>query len=152
MQSTSSHTPDERGFKEITVIVNRSGAHRRKRFVGQLLVRWLQPARAEDSTEILCVYLTAGNQYALHTRVVPEWDFSNGDPDHWGNPQNWGVRKGWLRDLMGWGYDWETFKESGDYSLEVFKTLDELKAHVSSDLYQAVTKAETGPDIEDLDI
>ncbi len=155
MQSTSSsttNTPSERGLEEITVIVNRSGAHRRKRFRGQLLVRWLQPTSNEEGTEILNVYRTAGNQYALHTRIVPDWDFSEGDPDHWGNPKNWGVGNGFLRKLMGFGWDWETFKESGDYSLQVFKTIEDLKAHVSSDLYQAVSQAMDGPEIEDLDI
>jgi EXLDI family protein len=151
MQSTSSSTPTQ-GLKEITVIVNRSGAHRRKRFMGQLLVRWLQPTKNDEGTEILCVYRTAKQQYALHTRIVPDWDYSEGDPDHWGNPENWGVGNGLLRKIMGFGWDWETFKESGDYTLQVFETLEELKAHVSGDLYQAVSEAMEGPEIEELDI
>jgi EXLDI family protein len=53
---------------------------------------------------------------------------------------------------MGFGWNWETFKESGDYTLQVFETLEELKAGVSNDLYQAVSQAMTGPDIEDKDI
>lgn len=154
MQTTSdpSNSPTPPGLTEITVIVNRSGAHRRKRFMGQLLVRWLQPTTNEEGTEVLNVYRTAKRQYALHKRVVADWDFSEGDPDHWGNPENWGVRNGFLRKLMGFGWDWETFKESGDYSLQVFATLQELKAHVSSGLYEAVTQAMEGPEIEDLDI
>ena len=142
----------ERGLQEITVIVNGNGAHRRKRFIGQLLVRWLQPTSSEEGTEILCVYITAQKQYALHTRIVPDWDFSEGDPDYWGNPKNWGVKNEFLRKLMGFGWDWETFKESGTYSLQVFKTPEELKPHVSSDLFQAVSQAMDGPEIEDLDI
>ena len=155
MQSTSSNTtntPTERGLEEITVIVNGNGAHRRKRFTGQILVRWLQPTNNEEGTEILSVYITAGKQYALHTRTVPDWDFSEGDPDYWGNPKNWGVKNEFLQRLMGFGWDWETFKESGDYSLRVFKSLEELKAHVSSDLFTAVSQAMEGPEIEDLDI
>ena len=155
MQSTSSdttNTPSERGLEEITVIVNGNGAHRRKRFMGQILARQLQPTKNEEGTEILSVYITAGKQYALHTRIIPDWDFSEGDPDYWGNPDNWGVKNEFLRKLMGFGWDWETFKESGDYSLKVFKTLEELKSHVSSDLYEAVSQAMEGPDIEDLDI
>ncbi len=155
MQSTSSNaanTPGERGFEEITVIVNGPGAHRRKRFMGQLLVRWLQPTSSEEGTEVLRVYLTAGNQYALHTRTIADWDCSEGDPDYWGNPANWGIGHGILRRLMGFGWDWETFKESGNYSLEVFATLEELKPHISNDLYKAVSQAKVGPEIEDLDI
>ena len=155
MESKSSDSPNmptERGLKEVTVIVNGNGAHRRKRFVGQLLVRWLQPTKNEEGTEILCVYITAGKQYALHTRTITDWDFSEGDPDYWGNPENWGVRNGFLRKIMGFGWDWETFKESGNYTLQVFETLEKLKAHVSSDLFQAVSQAMDGPEIEDLDI
>jgi EXLDI family protein len=53
---------------------------------------------------------------------------------------------------MGFGWNWETFKESGDYSLQVFKTVEDLKAHVSRELYEAVSQAMDGPEIEDLDI
>jgi EXLDI family protein len=150
MQSTSSDK--QQGLQEITVLVNRQGAHRRKRFVGQLLVRWLQPTRDEEGTEVINVYRTAGKRYALHTRTIAEWDCSEGDPDYWGNPENWGVGNGLLRKLMGFGWDWETFKESGDYTFQVFETLEDLKAHVSADLYRAVSQAMEGPAIEDLDI
>jgi EXLDI family protein len=142
----------QRGFDEIAVIVGNTGAHRRKRFLGQRLVRWLQPAANGKGTEILNVYRTAGKRYALHTRSIPDWPFSGGDPDYAGDPKNWGVGTGFLQRLMSWGYDWETFKESGDYSLQVFETLEELKAHVSSDLYQAVSQAMEWPEIEELDI
>jgi EXLDI family protein len=155
MESTlpdNSNRSDQRGLEEVTVIVNGNGAHRRKRFIGQILVRWLQPTHDEEGTEILCVYLTAGKQYALHTRIVPDWDYSEGDPDYWGNPKHWGVKNGFLQRLMGFGWDWETFKESGHYSLQVFETLEKLKARVSSDLFQAVSQAMDGPEIEDLDI
>jgi EXLDI family protein len=150
--SDTTNTPSERGLEEITVIVNGQGAHRRKRFIGQILARQLQPTRNEEGTEILSVYITAGKQYALHTRTIPDWDYSEGDPDYWGNPDNWGVGNGLLKKLMGFGWDWETFKESGCYSLQVFKTLEELKAHVSSELYRAVSQAMEGPEIEELDI
>jgi EXLDI family protein len=155
MQSQSSNNTNnstQRGLEEVTVIVNRSGAHRRKRFMGQLLVRWLQPTNNEEGTEILSVYITAGKQYALHTRTIADWDFSEGDPDYWGNPKNWGVGNGLLRRLMGFGWDWETFKESGDCSFQVFKTIEDLAAHVPKDLVKAVSQAMDGPEIEELDI
>src|SRR5262249_19062734 len=142
----------QRGFDEITVIVNGEGAHRRKRFVGQRLVRWLQPAADGKGTEILSVYRTAGKRYALHTRSVPNWPFSGRDPDYMADPKNWGVGTGLLQKLMTWGYDYEKFKEAGDYTFQVFDTLEELKSHVSNDLYAAVSQAMEGPEIEDLDI
>lgn len=143
----------QRDFNEITVIVNTEGAHRRKRFLGQRLVRWLQPTPNGKGTEILNVYRTAGNRYALHTRSISDWELSWGDPDIQRHPNNFGIVDGILKRFTSWGYDdWETFKEAGDYSLQVFDTLEELKAHVSSDLQKAVSMAMEGPEIEDLDI
>jgi EXLDI family protein len=142
----------QRGLDEITVIVNGQGAHRRKRFMGQRLVRWLQPAAKAKGTEVLNIYRTAGKRYALHTRFIPNWDLSAGDPDQVGDPNSWGVGKGFVQKILSWGYDWESFKESGDYSLEVFETLEELKAHVSDDVFQMVSRAMEGPEIEELDI
>ena len=142
----------QRGLDEITVIVNGNGAYRRKRFVGQSLVRRLQPSAEGKGTEIQSVYRTAGNRYALHTRSMPDWEPSWGDPEFALDPNSWGVGNGILQKIMSWGYDWKTFKESGDYSLQVFETLEELKANVSSDLYQAVSRAMEGPEIEELDI
>jgi EXLDI family protein len=59
---------------------------------------------------------------------------------------------GILKRIASWGFDYEAFGESGDYSLRVFETLAELKPHISDDLYRAVSQAMEGPDIEDLDI
>jgi EXLDI family protein len=140
------------GLDEITVIVNRDGAQRRKRFMGQRLVKWLQPTDDGKGTEVLNVYHTAGKRYALHTRSIPHWPVAGGDPEYAGDPNNWGVGNGFLQKLMSWGYDWESFKESGDYTLQVFETLEELKSHVSSDLYSAVIQSMEGPEIEELDI
>jgi EXLDI family protein len=142
----------QRGLEEITVTVNGEGAHQHKRFLGQRLVRWLQPTAKGKGTEILNVYRTAGKRYALHTRSIPNWPFSGGDPDYMADPKNWGVGNGLLQKLMTWGYDYERFKGSGNYTLQVFNTLEELKPHVSDDLYKAVRQAMEWPEIEDLDI
>jgi EXLDI family protein len=142
----------QKGFNEITVIVNSEGAHRRKRFIGQRLVRWLQPTANGKGTHIINIYRTAGKRYAVHTRTLPEWDMAWSDPEVVGDPQKWGVGSGIIQRIMTWGFDYETFRESGDYSLQVFETLEDLKAHVSQDLFTAVTQAMEGPDIEDIDI
>ncbi|HVU14748.1 MAG TPA: EXLDI protein [Phototrophicaceae bacterium] len=143
----------QRGFDEITVIVNTEGAHRRKRFLGQRLVRWLQPTANGKGTEILNVYRTAGNRYALHTRSIADWELAWGDPDIQRHPNNFGIADGIIKRFSSWGYDdWDTFKTAGDYTLEVFDTLEELKARVSSDLRKAISLAMEGPEIEDLDI
>jgi EXLDI family protein len=142
----------QKGFDEITVIVNGEGAHRHKRFVGQRLVRWLQPTANGKGTEVLNVYRTAGKRYALHTRVLPEWKREFGDPDLSGDPANWGIGNTFLQKILSWGYDWETFKASGHYTLQVFETLEEMKPLIARELYQAVTQAMEGPEIEDIDI
>lgn len=140
------------GLDEIMVMVNAEGGHRSKRFIGQRLVRWLQKTTNGKGTEILSVYRTARKQFALHTRSIPSWELSWGDPEYVGDPKNWGVGNGMLQKVMSWGFDWESFKKSGDYSLQVFESLDQLKAVVSADLYRAVIEALEGPEIEDLNI
>ncbi len=167
----------QHGLDEITVLVNGPGAHLSKRFLGQRLIRWLQPTADGKGTQILNVYRTAGKRYALHTHTIPDWELSWGDPEYEADPRNWlglgnrlnpqqkaaldqyqggkkkrGSGTSFLQRLMTWGYDWESFQESGDFSLQVFDTLDELKAAVSNDLFQAVSLAMAGPEIEDLDI
>ena len=143
----------QRGLEEITVTVNGHGAQRRKRFLGQRLVRWLQATPDGKGTEVVNVYRTAGGRYALHTRTVPNWKLSDGgDPDYMADPKNWGVGTGLLLKLVSWGYDYEQFKTSGSFTLQVFDTLDDLKSHISDDLYKAISEAMEGPEIEDLDI
>jgi len=137
------------GLDEITVLVGTTGAHQRKRFMGARLVRWLQKCAKGSGTEILSVYRTAGKRFVLHTRTLSDWKYAWGDPDYEGNPKNWGI---WGSKLWSGGWDWETFKESGDYAFQVFESLEELKAHVSEALYQAVTQAMDAPPLEDLDI
>lgn len=143
----------QRGFDEITVIVNSEGAHRRKRFLGQPLVRWLESTSDSKGTSIFVIYRTAGGRYALHTRTIVDWDLSWGDPDITRHPNRWGIADGIIKRFTSWGYDdWETFKDAGDYSLQIFETLGDLKPHISGELYRAVTTAMEGPEIEDLDI
>jgi EXLDI family protein len=142
----------QRGMDEITVIVNTEGAHRRKRFMGQRLVRWVQAGAKGKGTEVQSVYRTAGKRYALHTRSIPDWELSWGDPEQVGDPNNWGVGNGLLQKVLSWGHDWERFKESGNYTLQVFETLEDLKGHISDELFQAVSLAMEGPEIEEMDI
>jgi EXLDI family protein len=142
----------QKGFDEVTVIVNSEGAHRRKRFIGQRLVRWTQPTANGKGAVIINVYRTAGKRYVLHTRTLPEWELAWGDPELTMDPKQWGVGNGLLQKILSWGFDYEQFKTSGDYTFEVVETIEGLKQHVSSELYQAVSGALEGPEIEDLDI
>ena len=142
----------QRGFDEIIVMVNDTGVPRRKRFLGYRLVRWLQPTPNRKGTEILNVYRTAGNRFALHKRTVDDWPLSGGDPDFAGDPKNWGLGTGLLQRIASLGHDWEAFRESGTFSFQVYETLDDLKAHASAELYRLVIQAMEGPESELLDI
>jgi EXLDI family protein len=134
------------------VLVGTAGIHKQKRFTGTRLARWLQKRAHGKGIEILNVYRTAGKRFALHTRTMPDWQESFGDPEQVGDPNNWGVGNGFLQKILSWGYDWEAFMVSGDYSLEVFETLEELKARIPADLYKVVTQVMDAPEIEELDI
>jgi EXLDI family protein len=142
----------QRGVDEIIVTVNSDGIQRHKRFMGRRLVRWLQEAENGNATEVLNVYRTAGNRFALHKRIVPDWPLNGGDPEYMGDPKNWGLGNGLLMKLASIGHDWEKFKESGTFSLYVYETLEEMKPHVSPELYEAVRQAKDSPEIEELDI
>jgi EXLDI family protein len=142
----------QHGLDEITVLVGTGGAHKQKRFIGTRLARWLQNRAQGKGIEILNVYHTAGKRFALHTRTMPDWKEEFGDPDYAGDPNSWGIGNGILQKILSWGYDWEGFKVSGDYSLEVFETLEELKPHIPADLFRVVTQVMDLPETEDLDI
>ncbi len=137
---------------EITVLVGTAAIHKQKRFVGTRLARWIQKRAKGKGIEILNVYRTAGKRFALHIRTMPDWQEEFGDPDLAGDPNNWGIGNGFLKKILSWGYDWETFKVSGEHTLEVFETLEELKAHIPDVLFKLVTQVMDGPEIEDLDI
>ncbi|MEO8609414.1 MAG: EXLDI protein [Chloroflexota bacterium] len=142
----------QRGLDEIIVLVGTTGAHKQKRFMGTRLARWFQKRSNGKGVEVLNVYHTAGKRFALHTRILPDWKEEFGDPDLAGDPRNWGVGNGILQKILSWGYDWETFLESGDYSLEVFETLEELKPHIPPDMFKVVNQVMSLPETEDLDI
>ncbi len=141
-----------RGLEEITILVGTSGAVQQKRFQGTRLARWFQKSSKSKGVEVLNVYLTARKRFALHTHYLPDWKIEYGDPDQALDPSNWGIGSGILQKILSWGYDWHAFLEAGDFSLEVFDTLEELKAHIPDDLFKAVTQMMSLPETEELDI
>ncbi|HEY7850132.1 MAG TPA: EXLDI protein [Ktedonobacterales bacterium] len=48
--------------------------------------------------------------------------------------------------------DWSDWSNGGDYDMEVYESLEELKPHISDELYAAVARALRGDDVEFLDI
>jgi hypothetical protein len=50
------------------------------------------------------------------------------------------------------GFDWSNLTEGGEYDMEVYETLDDLKPHIPDELYAAAARAMRGEDVEFLDI
>lgn len=139
------------GLEEITLVVGRTGTHQRKRFLGVRLVRWRQPMGKGKGTEILNVYHTAGKRFVLHTHTMPDWEYSWGDPDFLSNRKKEGL--GFLDKLFSGSFDWEAYMmDSSEYAFQVFNNLEELKPHVSDDLYKAIVQVMNAPPLEELDI
>jgi EXLDI family protein len=138
------------GLDEITVLVGTAGNLRRKRFLGVRLVRWLQKIPNSKGTQVLSVYRTARGRLALQTRTIPDWEFSWGDPDWVGDPENEGFLGGKFWARFRWAV--EDAKETGEFAFEVFESLDELRPHIPRELYNAVGLAMETPPLEELDI
>src|SRR5262249_10080925 len=62
-----------------------------------------------------------------------------------------GVHGAGVHGRSGWA-DWSGWFQGGEYRLEVFETLEELRERVPPELYDAVQQALKGPEVEDLDI
>lgn len=48
--------------------------------------------------------------------------------------------------------DWPDWSDGGDYDMEVYETLDDLKPHISEEFFAQVVRALRGDDVEFLDI
>ena len=125
------------GFKEITVRVGPKG-DRKQRFNGVLLGEWGNSTNSRE--EMYRVYGTRTGKFVLHVEKSPEWDGRDAD----GNPAGW-------RSWLGLGnYNW-TFS-SGESSLEVFESVEQLREKVPPQLYDIVAASARQATVEDLDI
>ncbi|MDI3298077.1 MAG: EXLDI protein, partial [Bacillota bacterium] len=124
------------GFEEITVTVGQAGSRRRKRFLGRRLARWRHPHSRRGRVETFTVYRTRRGRYALHRSVGPDWSLWS-DPQWWRDPENWNFPEWW---------------KSGDATLEVFDSLDDLASRVPPELMDVIRGASEEPPLEDLDI
>ncbi len=118
----------EEGFEEITVKVGKV-AYSKKRFMGRLLASGYVGNRYEPEHQRLNVYQTAKGKLALYIRRGPNFASDPREDD---------------------SEDWN--EEPNEYRLEVYDTLDELKKHIPTDLYEAVSQALRDDAIELLDI
>ena len=125
------------GFKEITVRVGPKG-DRKQRFNGVLLGEWGNSTNNRE--EMYRVYGTRTGKFVLHVQKSPEWAGRDAD----GNPAG-------LRSWLGLGnYNW-TFS-SGESSLEVFESVEQLREKVPPPLCDMVAASARQATVEDLDI
>jgi EXLDI family protein len=122
------------GFEEITVRVGPGG--RKQRFMGLLVGQWAN----SSWSQVYRVYSTRTGKFALHTEKSPEW----ASRDEKGNPAGW---RGWI----GLGNLTYTFS-SGESTLEVFDSLEQMRDKVPPQLYEIVAGSVGAPTVEDLDI
>jgi len=123
---------------EIVVKVGAHGAYRQQRFTGRQVGKLYLPTPDPTRATIYRVYLTGKGNFAVYVKEVPNWAQM--------------TRRNWS-DAVKQGHD------SGDWwaptaRLDVYPSLEELRAHVPVELFVVVnaTTGTPGNGIEDLDI
>jgi EXLDI family protein len=121
------------GLKEITVKVGLGALRRQKRFVGVKIAKWRHQPEG-GRFESFTVYRTQKEKFAVEIR-------RGGDVS----------RIDWSQ-AVNWEDDFDPIEESKETTLEVYDTLDQLKANVPPELGSIVERSHAEPEVEDLDI
>ncbi|HEX9036130.1 MAG TPA: EXLDI protein [Ktedonobacterales bacterium] len=156
----------QQGFVEVSVKV---GSHRNfsvKRFMGRELAR--RRERDEPLARVVTqtVFQTARGRFAVYTRATPDWSrWATGWGGDWDvdvdvdvdvAEGSWRVSRSGEQNRTGgvkWSAgDWSTWTADDERTLEIYETLDELKANVDEELAAAVEQALRGEEDEFLDI
>ncbi|MEU6246200.1 EXLDI protein [Glycomyces sp. NPDC047010] len=127
----------QEGYEEITVRVGPgTGRNRqRQRFTGVKLGEWVNSNNR--TAEILRVYRSKSGRFVLHTEKTPDYTHLTDET-------------GW-RKLLGLGE--QTYAmNTGESTLVVVDTLQELKAKIPAELYEMVAASAEAPPVQDLDI
>jgi EXLDI family protein len=125
------------GFDEITVRVGPK-AGRKVRFTGVLLGTWGNTTSGR--AEIVNVYRSRSGKFVIHKQRTPDWTTRDAD----GRPGGW---RAWL----GIG-DFSWAGSTGESTLDVVDTVEELREKVPPELFDLVAAAAKQPVVEDLDI
>ena len=125
------------GFEEITVRVG-IGTGRKVRFVGVLVGMW--GSTGSNPNALYRVFRSRGGKYALHVERGPESTMVDAE----GKPAGW-------RGHLGIGNIRYGFAER-ESTLEVFDSLEALRAKIPQELYDLVARSADQPAVEDLDI
>jgi EXLDI family protein len=125
------------GFDEIIVRVG-LGKGRKVRFTGILLGEWVNSSFSR--VETFRVYRGRTGKFVLHIEHSPDYTMV----DEEGKPAGW-------RGYLGLG-NISYGNTPGESTLEVIKTLDELRQRIPPQLYDMVAGLAQQPAVEDLDI
>ena len=126
------------GFDEITVRVGPGG--RKVRFSGVLLGEWANSSSSSSRWEVLRVYRSRTGKFVLHTDRTAEYSALDAE----GKPAGW-------RGYLGVG-NISYSSRPAESTLDVFESLEELRARIPAQLYDMVAGSARQPLVEDLDI
>jgi EXLDI family protein len=126
------------GFDEITVRVG-PGRGRKVRFTGILLGEWA--SSSSNRYEVFRIYRSRSGKFVLHTDRTPEWTMVDAE----GKPAGW-------RAALGLQWNVSYGSKPAESTLEVFDSIEALRAKVPPQLYDMVAPSAGQPPVEDLDI
>lgn len=166
------HEHQQAGFHEITLRVGSDPAYTLKRFTGRLLARGQYQNADRRWQDIFQVFKSLKGKLVIYRGNVPSWwggwnwNFSAHHQDqmeHQRNKlRNW--QRKWERQQQRWNNDWpfppnmpnmgweNIGMDKGDFQLDVYDTLEAIKAGIPEDLYERVKRQLDGDEIEILDI
>ncbi|HEX2143596.1 MAG TPA: EXLDI protein [Glycomyces sp.] len=125
------------GYEEITVRVGVGPGRKRQRqrFTGVQLGQW---GKADDKkAEIYTAYRARSGKFVIHLEKTPDYKIDTAET-------------GW-RKMLGIGeQSWAV--TTGEATLDVVETLDELRSKIPAELYEMVAASAEAPPVQDLDI
>jgi EXLDI family protein len=127
------------GYDEIIVTIG-TGAGRKVRFSGVLLGEWRHSTSSRAET--VRVYRSRTGKFVVHTERSPEWTSPDGD--------KWTT--GWRAWVGNWSPSQTWNYTSGEATLKVAESVEELRELVPPELYDVVVAVAEQPPVEDLDI
>jgi EXLDI family protein len=130
------------GYDEVVLRVGPDGA-RKQRFSGRLLADWTRFTEG-GANERYRVYQGRSGKFVVHLQVADWSTWRMEDSGNWLKDLT-GLRN--IRGMLGLGApDW------GDFSLEVVKSVDGLRALLPAKLYRIVRDSLDNPQAEELDV
>jgi EXLDI family protein len=126
------------GFEEITVRVVPGG--RKVRFSGVLTGEWVNSSSSSGRWEVFRVYRSRTGKFVLHTDRTAEYSATDAE----GKPAGW-------RGYLGLG-NISYASKPAESTIDVFDSLDQLRAGIPAQLYEMVAGSADRPAVEDLEI